>query len=98
MRGFARTDDNQPIIIKTLRSLGVSVQSLHKVGQGCPDLLCSLAGASFLIEVKDGEKPPSAQKLTPDQVVWHSKWRAPVYIVNSVAQVVDLVQKLKEGK
>jgi hypothetical protein len=94
MRGFARTDDNQQEIIKAIRSLGASVQSLHKVGQGCPDLLCAVAEFCFLVEVKDGSKPPSKQKLTPDQVDWHSKWRSPVYIVNSVQGAVDLVQQL----
>lgn len=94
MRGFAKTDRNQPEVIAAMRALGVSVQSLHKVGQGAPDLLCAVAGQTFTVEVKDGEKPPSQQKLTPDQIEWHSKWRAPVYIVNSVDQAVDLVQKL----
>lgn len=94
MRGFAKTDRNQPEIVAAMRSLGVSVQSMHKIGQGCPDLLCAIAGSTFLVEVKDGEKIPSQQKLTPDQIEWHSKWRAPVYIVNSVAQAADLVKKL----
>jgi len=92
----ARVDRNQKEITQALRSIGASVQPLHTVGQGVPDLLVAIAGFNVLIEVKDGEKPPSQQKLTPDQIDWHSKWKAPVYIVNSVAQVIDLVQKLKQ--
>jgi hypothetical protein len=26
------------------------------------------------MEVKDGKKPPSETRLTPDQVVWHNQW------------------------
>jgi Holliday junction resolvase len=92
----AKVDANQREIVQTLRNMGASVQPLHTVGQGVPDLLVAIAGFNVLIEVKDGEKPPSQQKLTPDQIDWHSKWKAPVYIVNSVAQVIDLVQKIKQ--
>jgi Holliday junction resolvase len=91
----AKVDSNQREIVQALRSMGASVQPLHTVGQGVPDLLCAISGINFLVEVKDGAKPPSAQKLTPDQIDWHCQWRAPVYIVNSIHQVVDLVQKLK---
>lgn len=98
MRKAARSDSNQAAIVAALRSLGCSVQCLHTMGGGVPDLLCAIAGGNFLVEVKDGKKPPSAQKLTPDQVEWHKNWRAPVYIVNSVATAVDLVQKLVNGE
>jgi hypothetical protein len=94
MRKFGKVDANQAEIVAAIRSLGASVQSLASVGSGCPDLLCAISGFCFLVEVKDGSKVQSAQKLTPDQIEWHSKWRAPVYIVNSVAQAVDLVQQL----
>lgn len=94
----AKIDANQPEITQAFRSMGCSVQHLHSVGQGCPDLLVAIAGINFLVEVKDGAKPPSKQKLTPDQIDWHCQWRAPVYIVNSVATAVDLVQKIIKGE
>ena len=96
----AKIDANQPEIVKALRAVGVSVQHLHSVGTGCPDLLCALLGFTFTIEVKDGSKPPSAQKLTPDQVVWHAAWKAPVHVVNSIDAALAVVaiykQKAKE--
>lgn len=88
----AKIDANQPEIVKVLRAMGVSVQPLHTVGGGVPDLLCALLGFNFLIEVKDGSKVPSAQKLTLDQVVWHAHWKAPVYIVNSIASAIEVVK------
>jgi hypothetical protein len=59
------------------------VQLLHAVGEGCPDLLVGYKGLNLLLEVKDGSKPPSAQKLTPQQEVWHRDWRGHRVVVNS---------------
>lgn len=92
---FAKIDRNQPEVVKAMRATGATVQHLHAVGSGCPDLLCAVNGINFLVEVKDGEKAPSAQKLTPDQVVWHAAWKAPVYVINSVPAAIELVQKIK---
>jgi hypothetical protein len=80
----AKIDANQPAVVKALRSAGCTVQHLHQVGAGCPDLLVAISGNVFLVEVKDGSKPPSAQKLTPDQVIWHAGWKAEVHVVNSI--------------
>jgi hypothetical protein len=38
---------------------------------------------TMLLEVKDGSKPPSAQKLTPQQEIWHRDWRGHRVVVNS---------------
>jgi len=91
MKYGARIDANQPEIVAALRKAGCTVQHLHAVGKGCPDLLCALQGITFLIEVKDGAKPPSKQALTPDQATWHAGWGAPVHIVNSVAGALEVV-------
>ncbi len=91
----AKVDVNQAEIVAALRKAGASVQPLHSVGQGVPDLLCAVCEVNFLVEVKDGAKPPSAQKLTPDQVEWHKAWKAPVYIVNSVEKALELVEAIK---
>jgi len=37
----------------------------------------------MLLEVKDGSKPPSAQKLTQQQEEWHRDWRGHRVVVNS---------------
>lgn len=79
-----KVDLNQMEIVATLRKIGASVQSLATVGNGCPDLLVGFQGINYLMEVKDGDKVPSAQKLTQDQVKWHLEWRGMVHIVRSV--------------
>jgi|GEM_PF-5567154 len=60
MRRSARIDRNQPEIVEALRKLGASVQPLHTAHDGIPDLLVGYQGRNFLLEVKDGTKPPSA--------------------------------------
>lgn len=93
---IARVDANQKAIVAALRACGVTVQHLHQVGAGCPDLLCAVAGHVFLVEVKDGAKSKSEQKLTPDQIIWHEAWQAHVHIVNSIDAALALVTKIKE--
>lgn len=95
MRYGAKIDANQPEIVAALRKAGCTVQHLHAVGKGCPDLLCALNGATFLIEVKDGAKPLSKQALTPDQATWHAGWGARVHVVNSVASALEVVEIYK---
>lgn len=66
-----KVDDNQKQIVDALRKIGCSVQHLHKVGQGCPDLLVGYMGKNWLLEIKRNAKSP----LTKDQVEWHGTWR-----------------------
>jgi len=91
MRRAAKVDANQTEIVKALRSVGASVQSLASTGKGCPDLLVGFRGVNWLLEIKDGQKVKSARKLTDDQVVWHQTWRGKVYIVESVDQALNLL-------
>ena len=69
-----RTDGNQQAIIGALRDEGLSVCSLASVGGGAPDLLIGSAGQTFLVEVKNGGKSPSARTLTADQRRWVKRW------------------------
>lgn len=97
MNAFAkRIDRNQPEIVSALRKAGVSVELTHEVGGGFPDLVCGVPEAVFLLELKDGDKPPSERKLTPDQVVWHARWRGPVHIVTSVAEALAVADSYRK--
>ncbi len=82
-RKASRVDRNQSEIVLALRKAGATVQHLHTVGQGCPDILAGYQGRNILFEIKDGEKKPSERKLTPDEVKWHSAWNGQVSIVLS---------------
>ena len=85
MRRAARTDANHEEIVKALRAVGATVQSLAAVGHGVPDLLVGYQGKTILMEVKDGKKSPSKRELTEDQVKWIDSWTGgSVFIVDNV--------------
>lgn len=87
-----RTDRNQAEIINALRKIpNLSVFSTHEVGKGFPDIVVGYKGINYLIEIKDGNKPPSARKLTPDEVKFHSNWHGQIKIVNNLDEVLNLL-------
>lgn len=92
MRKAAKTDRNQAEVVDALRQVGASVQSLAATGKGCPDLLVGYRGINYLMEVKDGDKVPSARELTIDQKHWHSLWRGSVYVVKSVDEALKILK------
>jgi hypothetical protein len=87
----ARVDANQPKIVAALRKMGASVLHLHTLGDGAPDLLIGMHGINKLVELKDGTKPPSARKLTPDETKFHAEWRGQVAIINSVDEAIAFI-------
>lgn len=88
MRRAAKVDKNQAEIVSALRAAGVTVQPLHQVGGGCPDLLCGFHGINAVLEVKDGAAPKSDRKLTPQQVEWHAGWKGRVVVVESALEAL----------
>lgn len=91
MRRAARVDDNQSEIVKAFRKLGATVTPTHMIGQGFPDIVVGYCGVNYLIEIKDGSKVPSQRKLTTDEQDWHDNWKGSVDIVESVSDVVSLI-------
>jgi hypothetical protein len=72
----ARVDANQTQIVSALRAAGASVQSLARIGKGCPDILAARAGQMWLFEIKHGKG-----KTNELQDKWHIGWNAPVHVV-----------------
>ena len=93
MRRAAKVDANQAAMVKALRKMGASVQPLHTIGSGCPDILVGWRGENLLIEIKDGTLSPSRQKLTPDEAEFHGTWRGHV----SIARSVDDLRAILDG-
>lgn len=91
MRRASKVDRNQSEIVTMLRTVGCTVQLLHTVGQGCPDLLVGYRGVNLLLEVKDGELPPSGRKLTEPEADWHRDWRGQVITVCNVREAMEAV-------
>ena len=91
MRRIARVDRNQAEIVQALRSMGATVQHLHTIGKGCPDILVGFGGKNYLMEIKDGSKPPSKQLLTPREIAWHQSWQGQVVVVNSESEALHIL-------
>lgn len=93
MRKYAhKVDDNQSKIVEALRSVGATVQILSGVGRGCPDLLVGIFRRNWLMEIKDGDKPRSAQALTAEEAIWHSEWKGQVAIVRNVDEALAAIK------
>lgn len=89
---YKKVDNNQTQVVKALRDLGATVQHLHGVGKGCPDIVVGFKGKNLLLEIKDGDK----KVLTPDQVNWHKLWKGQVHVVTSVDEAKLLLWKLTD--
>jgi hypothetical protein len=74
----ARADSNQTAIVAALRKAGASVQHLHTVGSGCPDLMVGFQGRNYLMEIKTEHG-----RQTPQQAVWFTKWQGQAEIVRN---------------
>jgi hypothetical protein len=97
MRTAAKVDANHAAIVDALRKAGCSVTSTAAIGKGFPDLVVGILGRNLLLEVKDGDKPPSAQKLTVDELKWQAAWRGEVVVVSSVTDALELVGNVRRG-
>ena len=87
----ARRDENEPEIVKAFRSLGASVW--HK--EGPLDLIVGWPNRTILVEVKDGSKPPSGQKLTRGEAEFIQMWPGECYVMRSVLEATAISRHLK---
>ena len=91
MRLDARTDANQNEIVQALRDVGASVAITSALGKGFVDLVAGYRGVNYLIEIKDGSKPPSARRLTPDEQEFFDTWRGAVFVANNVDEALEII-------
>ena len=79
------------MIVKQLRAIGATVQSLADLGKGVPDLLVGWRGKNWLMEVKDWKQPPSKRRLTPDEKKWHQSWNGQVHVVETFDEALKII-------
>lgn len=92
-RYAARIDANQNDIVKALRAAGAVVRIITQ-GDGIPDLLVGYNGQTILMEVKDGDKCPSARKLTEAEQMFFDAWTGgKLCIVTSVDDALAQLQR-----
>ena len=80
----AKVDSNQKQIVDELRQYGCTVQHLHAVHGGCPDILVGAGGRNYTFEIKQENG-----KLTPPQIEWHDTWRGQVCIITSTNEALQ---------
>lgn len=69
----------EPAVIEfVLKQMGLTGYSIHE-------------GANLMVEIKDGNKPLSAQRLTPDEREWFATWRGQKCIVTNEAEARRIV-------
>jgi hypothetical protein len=91
VRRIPRKDANHGEIYRALRDCGITVWDCASYGSGFPDIMLSYRGKLMLVEVKDGSKPPSARKLTDDEMKFHALFIGHCYVVETVDDALKLV-------
>ena len=87
-----KIDANQNEVVKKLRKIpGVSVAVTSSLGKGFVDLVVGYKNKNYLIELKDGNKPPSARKLTPDEVEFSNEWRGQYDVCNGFDEIFKII-------
>jgi hypothetical protein len=85
----ARKDANHAEIVACFRKLGWSVLDISQL-KNCADIVVARNGITFVIEIKDGTKPPSARKLTDGEQVFKDGWRGHYAIITSIGDALLL--------
>lgn len=94
MRYAARTDANKDQIVSVLRAAGAYVYDLKLP----VDLLVGHNGITVLVEIKDGNKPLSARKLTKLQQDFFDNWTGgPTAIVDNPEAALRLLKTIEKG-
>ena len=83
----SRPDHNRDEIIEAFKKMGASVSKLAPV-----DLIVGFPDRTFLVEVKDGSKSPSRQKLTKAEAMFIKSWRGEISIVRSVEDALAIAR------
>ena len=86
MRRAAKVDQNQATIVEELRQVGASVEPLHHIGGGVPDLLVGFRDRTYLLEIKTDRGT-----LTDDQRAWLAEWRGQAAIVRTADEALKAI-------
>ena len=88
-RRAAKVDANQGEIVKTFRGLGWYVLIISQL-KNCCDIIVSKNGRTVAVEIKDGSKPPSAQKLSDGELKFKNEWQGEYALVKSIDDVIRI--------
>lgn len=99
IRRAARVDATQPDIVAELRRIGATVQPLHTVGNGCPDLLVGWCGRNYVLECKSdrarSKRTGKIMRADESHDEWHSTWRGQVATVFTPVEALQAIGALR---
>jgi len=99
MRRAARTDSNHQDIVKSLRDIGCTVLNTHQL-KNAFDILVGYRGNLFIVEIKDGDKPKSARKLTEGEEKCKRDFErvgVSYNVIESVEEAIKLVSSFQHS-
>ena len=85
-RRAARVDDNQSEIVAAFRKLGWYVLIISQL-KNCCDIIVSRNGRTIAVEIKDGSKPKSAQKLSEGELKFKTEWQGEYRLVSCLDDI-----------
>lgn len=92
MRRAAKVDRNQSEIVEALRRYGASVLIVSQL-KNCFDILVGFNGENYIMEIKDGQLPPSKKRLTPGELEFKNTWKGGNYfVVESVEEALFIIK------
>lgn len=94
MRRAANIDANQPEIVKVFRDLQCSVRHTHQLPDGGGDIIVGCQNLNCLVEIKDGSKPASKQKLTDDEKRFQQSWKGMYRVVSNTDEAIAVVAEM----
>ena len=62
------------------------------IGKGVPDIVVGYCGQNYLFEIKDGDKLPSQQKLTPMEVTFFETWKGQVKVATCLDDILNEIR------
>jgi len=77
--------------VNAFRKAGASVAITSSLGDGFPDIVVGHRGRNYLVEIKDGSKPPSSRKLTKDEQEFFDLWKGQIDVVESTIDALKLI-------
>lgn len=97
VRTKARKDSNHKEIVEAFRAHGFYVLDISQL-KNCADLIVTKGAYSTLaIEIKDGAKVKSAQKLTEGEEKFQREWKGQYAIVRTIGDVAVIASQINNG-
>lgn len=88
-RRAARVDGNQPEIVKAFRDLGWYVLIVSQL-KNCCDIIVSKNGRTIAVEIKDGKKTPSQQRLSSGEIKFMNEWQGEYKLITCIDDVLAI--------